>query len=375
MLAGTAALLVGALVATITPTGQVDVRANPVASPDRVRVVAFTDHGVQASASGSITASADVRTAKVGTKFRIVGRVRTNRKSTPRVVLLSEQVSGRWKSRGRVRSDRGGAYKFIVRAGPTEGLRKFRAVAPRTGRLPVARTSRIKVTIVAASTVTEPDPTIEDATTEHDAVEFPSTGGPAPAGNAQDWAWLFDQSARWNPCAVIRWTYNPQGDYPAGRADMTRALARIAGISGLRFKYVGPTNYVAMVSKDSEFPPNADLSVGWASDTQVPRLKGSTVGLGGGWAYGVEGADVAYQIEKGYITLDKGARLRPGFDTDGDSTWGQVLTHEALHTLGLGHATGQQQVMYGTSSSSNHRYGAGDLTGMDRIGADGGCLP
>jgi len=45
------------------------------------------------------------------------------------------------------------------------------------------------------------------------------------------------------------------------------------------------------------------------------------------------------------------------------------MLHEAMHALGLGHAAGQAQVMYGAVSSTNHLFGAGDLTGLDRIGA------
>lgn len=153
---------------------------------------------------------------------------------------------------------------------------------------------------------------------------------------------------------------------------MKRAFARIAGRTGLHFKYVGVT---AHEYTDPTVPDTADIFIDWSDEAHVSALAGSVVGIGGGNAYGVPaGHDVAYRIVQGSIVLDTGHNLVHGFTTSDAGTWGQVMTHEALHVLGLGHAAGQEEVMAPFVGPTNHLFGADDLAGMSRIGASNSCL-
>ena len=122
------------------------------------------------------------------------------------------------------------------------------------------------------------------------------------------------------------------------------------------------------------------MVISWASPKAMPALAGAVVGVGGasGYLIGTPGADVAVRITRGHLTLDKGAgtRLRSGFAGRG---WGQVMMHEILHALGLGHAqAAPTSCMYGTATSQNYRFGAGDITGMHedrgRVPDASGCL-
>jgi len=178
--------------------------------------------------------------------------------------------------------------------------------------------------------------------------------------------------ARWNPCSVIRWRYNSTGAYSGSREHVERALARITYYTGLQFSYAGTTSYVPYAGGSA--PSDADFFIGWANASQVSGLAGGVVGIGGYASVGVSGKDVGQRIVRGQLVLDLEAKLRNGFADSGNPTWGQVMMHEILHALGLGHASGSMQVMAGSVSPLNHNLAAGDITGMGRIGASNGCL-
>jgi hypothetical protein len=91
------------------------------------------------------------------------------------------------------------------------------------------------------------------------------------------------------------------------------------------------------------------------------------VGWGGGWSRGSE-------IFRGGIALDRTARgIRNGFGSG--ATWGAVLLHELAHVMGLGHVSQPTQLMYpAIQASTQGRYEAGDLAGLSKQGAMGGCL-
>jgi hypothetical protein len=181
------------------------------------------------------------------------------------------------------------------------------------------------------------------------------------------------KTARWDPCTTIRWVYNANGAYAGSLDDMKRSIARVAGRTGLHFRYVGTSKYVPY-SGTGTFPGGADLAVGWSDEQHVSRLAGSVVGVGGGYMTYVSGQDVDGRMVQGEVLLDRGASLAHGFTASGDPTWVQVMEHEVMHVVGLGHANGSEEVMAPAVSPLNHFFGKGDLTGMARVGAAHGCL-
>ena len=97
------------------------------------------------------------------------------------------------------------------------------------------------------------------------------------AGSARDWHFLFQGGGRWNPCKPIRWSYNPAGQrYGRALADVSRAFAKISGVSGLRFKYVGRTTYRYLgVRSEKRFPSTrTDMVISWASPKAMPAWPG-----------------------------------------------------------------------------------------------------
>ena len=84
---------------------------------------------------------------------------------------------------------------------------------------------------------------------------------------------------------------------------------------------------------------------------------------------------MANQLVRGRMVLDSESPLRPGFHPSGNPTWGQVMLHELMHVVGLGHAGGRDQVMFASANAENHRLGAGDIGGLRAVGSARGCLP
>lgn len=323
---------------------------------------------------------------EAGSRLRLRGDVVTRsgrrvagRRTLPRPVRLLERVGGRWTQVGRASSSRSGSFAFEVPAGDVAADRSFRAEASASrGRSKVrSRTVRVAVTATPAATGAGTD----TGTWETLAAGSTVAPEPLPVGYlaeppADDWAYLFEQGARWNPCAPVRWAYNPaQQAYDGAFADVVRAFARVSAVSGLQFQYVGATaaGYRGSDADITAAGPGVDMVVSWSTATQFPRLAGTVVGIGGGTGRSTVAADVRWRMVLGYLVLDAqaGMPIAPGFETSG---WGQVMQHEILHALGLGHARTPTQLMFGSATSRNIRFGAGDLTGLARIGSASGCL-
>jgi hypothetical protein len=388
-LATVAVLLVG-LGAPLTGTGLADRHPASGAGTAEAEQVVFDADALRMRAGAPIVITGP-RGAGVGTRVLIQGDVVTRavvrnkrtgeRRATsqPRRVRLLERVDGTWQLVGRTRTKRSGTFLFRFDAGPTEAVRSFRAEAPRARGLKRVRTRVLAIGVKAAAVE---DPAAVAGTWETLAPGSLVTpealpAGYAAAGSSTDWAYLFSEGGRWNPCAPIRWAYNPaQQEYVGAFADVVRAFARISAVSGLQFQYVGSTTvgYLGQPSDLDALGTTADVVVSWATAAQYPSLAGDVVGIGGGVAKTAKApTDVKWRFFRGYLVLDadNGFAIPSGFDVSG---WGQVMQHEILHALGLGHAAGGEQLMYGAATPKNIRFGAGDLTGMAKIGATSGCL-
>lgn len=335
------------------------------------------DHALRSPKTYRMAGSAARRTVGVDEKIRLRGGVVTKpRRGTamPRPVRLTERKNGRWRLVAETRSTKTGAWSFEVDAGGAARTRVFRAEAPRFNRLPAARANTVRVRVLPTSTpAPTPTPPIEPTTptepTGSSDVIAPEhlPAGYVPMGRVDDWSYLMGVSSRWNPCEPIEWTYNPTGQGYDALGDVRRSFARISGVSGLTFRYLG-TSGSRYVGTEASVDRSVDMVVGWANDTEFPRLAGSVIGIGGGFAAWTRSG---YEMTNGYLTLDNTAVLHPGFDTYG---WGLVFEHEILHALGLGHAAESVQLMYPMLTRDTLLFGAGDVEGMQRIGVAADCF-
>lgn len=366
------ALVLPLLGVAATVTAPADGPLRGAAGADHARTVRSDDDGVRARrAALRLSGPTEV---SGGSQLRLAGMtvVRSRhgvRKARP--VVVAERTARGWRTVARKRTSRTGTFAVRIPAGNRTRTRYFQARTTPVHGLPGVRTGVLRVKVVRKPPV-KPGPQIPGTTTYDAAEGLPA--GFVGLGAANDWKYLFTDGSRWNPCTVIRWAYNPAGQRYAALADVQRAFARIAGVSGLHFKYVGTTSYVYRGGALTDFPAaTAEMTVGWANATQFPSLAGSVVGVGGGTAVRVSDQDVAYRMVKGYLTLDNDptSSLPAGFDGFG---WGQIMEHEVLHALGLGHAAADTQLMYGMASPKNFLFGQGDIAGMTKVGAASGCL-
>jgi hypothetical protein len=172
---------------------------------------------------------------------------------------------------------------------------------------------------------------------------------------------------RWNPCRVIGWKFNPNGGDTRLLHDVNQAIATVSAATGLRFAYQGTTTYVG--SRHTAARAGTQILVSWATPRQVARLRGRRVGVA------MTSVEVSRRQYVGSsIALDRTHRLRHGSRARGRPTWAQVVLHELAHAIGLGHTTARRQLLYAKVHRRNHRLGAGDLAGLQRLGADRPCL-
>jgi hypothetical protein len=177
--------------------------------------------------------------------------------------------------------------------------------------------------------------------------------------------------ARWNPCVTVTYRVNSTG-VPAGSlTDLKETLRRVSYETGLRFSYRGTTKQVPGAAG---FRYDADVVVAFVSAGRSPYLGGSVAGAGG-FAPPVRGRGDRPRIVHGFMVFDNDvlAGLPSGFGAG--STKGQALLHEAGHLVGLDHVNAAYQVMRPTLTDMDATlYGAGDLTGLRRIGRRAGCV-
>lgn len=187
-----------------------------------------------------------------------------------------------------------------------------------------------------------------------------------PAGRRTSYALAFS-GFRWDPCRAIGWKFNANGGDGRLLYDVAAAFRELTAVTGLQFVYQGATSRVGI--RDAASSAGTDILVSWATPREVGAL--------GGRAVGITSTQTSYEHLEyvgASVALDRTAHLRFGSRAGGRPTWEQTALHELGHALGLAHTRGRQQVMFRRVSARNHRLGAGDLTGLQRLGADNPCI-
>ena len=75
-------------------------------------------------------------------------------------------------------------------------------------------------------------------------------------------------------------------------------------------------------------------------------------------------------IKAAVVVLDRTDRL----PLTGPMSWRTVALHELTHAMGLDHAGSSRQLMYPVMQRTLTDLQTGDLAGLRRVGAAGGCV-
>lgn len=225
--------------------------------------------------------------------------------------------------------------------------------------------------------VAKPTTTVDEAASDQQPLKVkpPYT----PRGKASSHSFLVKPVARWNPCTKIHYRVNDSRARSGALRDVKQAIQRIRYATGLPLVYAGKTRKVPTGRVGDRYPAGTELVIAWARPAATNMLgAGATVAGRGGPIYSSgyqDGAgNPAYLIKQGGVVLNANlnSRIRGGFGTG--QTRGELVMHEVGHALGLGHTGARGQIMYPVLQSGIARFEAGDLAGLNRVGAQQGCL-
>ncbi len=209
----------------------------------------------------------------------------------------------------------------------------------------------------------------------------PLLRGSAPEADGRGFLFL-DRTGRgdptrWNPCEAIHYVVNASLAPPGSIGDVHEAVEMISQATGIAFAYEGVTDEQASAYRE-EFQPDrygdrwAPVLIAWAD----PDASDISFEHGGDVAAGVavpKMPSMRYEdvYVSGWIALNAEDPNPPGFDFPGAQ--GPVILHELGHLMGLGHAERVGEIMHPAGGGAVG-LGPGDLEGLRRLGASGGCV-
>ncbi|MGI9157287.1 MAG: hypothetical protein ACR2FG_11735 [Marmoricola sp.] len=163
------------------------------------------------------------------------------------------------------------------------------------------------------------------------------------------------QPVGYSPCRTIAVVVNLKGAPADGLELVQTAIEHIHDASGLDLRYDGPS-----IDRPTQRLAGPIL-VAWADPTEVPRLQGDTVGLGGSASLGGPGGGTVH-YSSGQVALDG-----PSFARMSRADQQAVVDHEFGHVVGLAHVMDHNELMFKENVGLD-TFGHGDLTGLALLG-------
>ena len=169
----------------------------------------------------------------------------------------------------------------------------------------------------------------------------------------------------WDPCEVIRYRVNPDGEPPGGRALVDRAVERISEATGLAFEDEGDTDERPFPGGVKLFGRPDPVVIGWATATEFPELVAQVAGVGG--AIAERGGGGRLRFVSGGIALDVEA-FTPTAVAQQPRVMEAIVLHELAHVVGLAHVSEPMELMF-ADNTGQVTFGPGDLEGLARLGS------
>lgn len=181
----------------------------------------------------------------------------------------------------------------------------------------------------------------------------------------------------YDPCRVIAVVVNHRT--APGEADeiLVEALAEVSANSGLQFAVEGasdeaPVDQRPAFQRDRYGDRWAPVLVAWSDPGERVELDGNVAGIGGSLRTQASPGSAEVYVSGG-VTLD-GPQLAEILERrNGRAQARSVIMHELGHLVGLDHVDDPDQLMNGNGNPGVTRFEAGDVAGLNRLGA-GRCF-
>ncbi|TNM69670.1 matrixin family metalloprotease [Streptomyces sp. NP160] len=209
----------------------------------------------------------------------------------------------------------------------------------------------------------------------------PSSEGAAPEPAGDGYAVLeTDESTgepiRYSSCQPIRYVTHLDGAPAEVGPLVTEAVAMISSATGLTFVDEGATDEEPGPEREAQLAEYgedrwAPVLIAWTDEETIPDLEGDTVGLAGSQAYTDAEGRSAYV--SGDVMLDAPDLSEILTERSGEAQVRAVIAHELGHLVGLDHVEDPTQLMYAEDNPDVVEPAAGDLAGLELMGA-GPCV-
>jgi hypothetical protein len=185
------------------------------------------------------------------------------------------------------------------------------------------------------------------------------------------------QFVAYDPCRPIHYVTRRQGEPAGGQVVIAEAIAQVSRATGLEFVNDGATDEAPSSQRDPFQPDRygdrwAPVLIGWETPEENPDFAADVIGLGGSTPRRLENGPSVYVT--GQVELDgpQFSSLMP--QPGGPALARAIVEHELGHLVGLDHITDANQLMFPEAELNVPDYGAGDLTGLAKLGR-GACVP
>lgn len=221
-----------------------------------------------------------------------------------------------------------------------------------------------------------------------DVVALVTVTHPTDRGSATSYAFLQQHDGspvRWDPCTPIHYALYPKGAPPDAPRLLQEVTQHVTDATGIRFVYDGTTSWSPEAEQVAQYAATAPtfhylpVLIAWLPSARFRNFAPPTKILAVGIPYSPSGA---YRYVSGMIVVNADQDMPDGWGMR--YSLGPVLLHEFGHVMGLAHVEDPEQLMWSDRAPGAHKgdvpdlttndWGAGDRAGLERLGADQGCL-